>query len=671
MPEQSELFDLSKKHLVGRLITSTVSSGRIADISMPSEGQFQHMLVLSAADFGKNPSLDVMGDKFPFFASDEINYKGQPVLAVFSYDTEDLELFCKDLKISYQIKQDSEDYDGKQYGDPFIWSSGNTDEYFTPSAKTFKSQFEISPFSNTMLGDQKIYAVKKDGQYHIRIASQWPIHVRKSVAKVMGCPIEDVILYPQPYYAPYDQLIIAPSVLACVAAMAAEQSGELVRLSSPMISWQPRITIQHETALSQEGVLLADRAECTIDIGAFPFFTSEICHNLLAGLVPVYPIKAADVTIKLIRSSSPPANFFGDLGFSMALAGTEVHFSQMAASLGLQPGIWKLNNVKDLDNKTAKIGESVKQSSDLERLGTSLKTIIDKSWYSRKYAANTQKRIAAMKMNPIINYSRGIGIAAGEGVMGFSQQFNASADYTLSVTMDENQKLTVNTGMHTDRSMIGIWKDVIRQFIDIPVEDIEFLDINAPEIVDMGPSTLSRKVGIVSSLLLKACSELSRKLSFSRLPLTVTANYEAEFTDPFYFSSCIGAVAIDLHIDTVMLSPVIDNIWVNFHLGHVFDKNRLLSKARHTITTVLSDICPRSSAKCNIDIHIDQDGLFTASSLTAGLRGLTTAALVGALSQALGHQIHRIPVTSEDILGIASKGTFGGERYFNDDGGEK
>lgn len=671
MPEQSELFDLSKKHLVGRLITSTVSSGKIEDISMPGEGQFKHMLVLSAADFEKTPALDVMNDKFPFFASDEINYKGQPVLAVFGYDTEDLELFCKDLKISYQIKQDSEDRAEEQYGEPFIWSSGNTDEYFTPDAKTFESQFEIYPFSNTMLGDQKIYAVKKDGQYHIRIASQWPFHVRQSVAKVMGCPLEDVILYPQPYYAPYDQLVITPSVLACIAAMAAEQSGELVRLSSSMVSWQPRISIKHETALSQDGAPLADRAECTINIGAFPLFTSEICHNLLAGLVPVYPIKAADVTIKIIRSSSPPANFFGDLGFSMALAGTEIHFSQLASSLGLQPGVWKLNNVKDIDKKTVRISERVKQSSDLQRLESSLKAIVDESWYSRKYAANTQKRILAMKMNPIVNYSRGIGIAAGEGVMGFSQQFNASANYTLSVTMDENQKLIVNTGMHTDRSMTAIWKDVIRQFIDIPMEDIEFLDINDSEIVDMGPSTLSRKVGIVSSLLLKACSELSRKLSFSSLPLTVTSNYEAEFTDPFYFSSCIGAVAIDLHIDTVMLSPIIDNIWVNFHLGHVFDKNRLLSKARHTITTVLSDICPRSSAKCNIDIHIDQDGMFTASSLTAGLRGLTTAALVGALSQALGHQIYKIPVTNEDILAIASKGTFGRERYFNDNGGEK
>ncbi len=671
MPEQSELFDLTRKHLTGRLVTSTVSNGKIADISMPGENQFKHMLVLSAADFGLYGSLSVMDEELPFFAREEVNYKGQPVLAVFGYDTEDVELFCKQMKISYQIKPDSEDYKGEQFGAPFIWSSGNTDEYFTKNAKTFKSQFEVTPFSNMMLGDQKVFAVKKEGKYYIRIASQWPIHVRKSVAQAMGCGVEDVIVFPQQYYAPYDQLVITPSVLACIAALAAEQSGELVQLSCPMISWQPRITIEHETALSQDDVLLADRADCTIDLGAFPFFTTEVFHNVLAGLVPIYPVKAADVSIRIIRSSSPPANFFGDLGYSMALAGTEVHFSQLAASLGVQPGLWKLNNVKDIDKKTVRVSESVKQSSDLQKLGGSIKSIIDKSWYSRKYASNTQKRIYAMKMNPIVNYSRGIGIAAGEGVMGFSQQFNASANYTLSVTMNENNTLTVNTGMHADKSMVGIWKDVVRQFIDIPPEDIDFLDINSPEIMDLGPSTLSRKVGIVSSLLIKACSELSRKLTFSRLPVTVTTDYEAELTDPFYFSSCTGAVAIDLHIDTVMLSPVIDNIWVNFHLGHVFDMDRLLNKARHTITTVLSDICPRSTAKCNIDIRVDQDGSFTASSMTAGLRGLTTAALVGALSQALGHQIHKIPVTSDDILGIASKGTFGGERFFSAVGGDR
>ena len=255
--------------------------------------------------------------------------------------------------------------------------------------------------------------------------------------------------------------------------------------------------------------------------------------------------------------------------------------------------------------------------------------------------------------------------------MGFSQHINASGKFSLSVTMNEDETLVVNTGIIADRSMAAIWKDTIRNIIDIPAEDIFFMDINNPAILELGPSVLSRKVGIVSSLLMRACSELERKRAFSRLPLTITSEYEAELTDPFFFSASLGSVVIDLHIDTIMLSPIIDNIWVNFHLGHVFDKEKLLNKARHTITTVLSDICPRSSAKCNMYIDFDQQGDFTASSLTSGLRGLTTAALVGALSQALGHQIYKIPVTSDDILGIARKNTSFGESVFSVTGGEK
>ena len=271
----------------------------------------------------------------------------------------------------------------------------------------------------------------------------------------------------------------------------------------------------------------------------------------------------------------------------------------------------------------------------------------------------------------MVNYSRGIGMGCGQSIFGFSQQFNSNAKYSLTVTLNEDNTIRVNTGMTADRSMLGIWKDTVRKFLEVRAEDIYFTDINDSDIQDMGPSTLSRKMGIVSALLVQACSEIARKRQFSRLPITVSTQYEAELTDPFYFSSSIGTVAMDLHIDTVMLSPIIDNIWVNFHLGHVFDMEKLLNKARHTITAVLADICPRSTAKCNIDIIISQDSSFVASSLTSGLRGLTTAALISALSQALGHTITKIPVTSDDILAIANKNTLTGEKSFSREGGEK
>ncbi len=671
MPEQSDLFDLNKKHLIGRLVTSTVSRGKIADISLPSENQFRHMLVLSAADFGANGNVRIMDEELPFFARDEVSYKGQPVLAVFGYEAEDVELFCREVKVSYQIRQDSEDYDGKQYDAPFIWSYGNTDEYFNEKAKVFKSAFEVDPFSNTMLGDQKVFAVQKNGKINIRVATQWPTHLRKTIAQNLGCELSDIVIHPQPYYAPYDQLVVLPSILATVAALAAIQSGELVQFSSPMVSWQPRMNITHETAFLPDGTLLADRAQCIVDLGAFPYFSKEVCHSILAGLVSNYPMKAADVSISITRSSTPPANFFGDLGFSMALAGTEQHFSRLAISIGMQPGIWRLNRVSGVPAKGFPLSQSVRASKDYDNLGPAIKAVIDESWYSRKYASNAQAHLKSVKMNPLVNYSRGIGIAAGESIMGFSQHINSDERFSLSVTMNEDETLVVNTGIIADRSMASIWKDTIRKIIDIPAEDIFFMDINNPAILELGPSVLSRKAGVVSSLLVRACSELERKRAFSRLPLTITTEYEAELTDPFFYSASLGSVVIDLHIDTVMLSPIIDNIWVKFHLGHVFDRDKLLNKARHTITTVLADICPRSSAKCNMYIDFDQQGDFTASSLTSGLRGLTTAALIGALSQALGHQIYKIPVTSDDILEIARKNSTVGDAILSATGGEK
>ncbi len=671
MSEQSELFDLSKKHLIGKLVTSTVSSGRIADISMPSENQFRHMLVLSAADFDRHGSIEIMDEEFPIFARDEVFYKGQPVLAVFGYNSEDVDLFCRQVKVSYQITPDSENSSSRQHGNPFAWSYGNTDEFFNSKAKTFKSSFEVVPFSNTMLGDLRIFATYREGKYHLRLASQWPIHVRKSIARTLGISMDEIVVYPQSYYCPYDQLVLEPSVLACIAAMASQQSGELVQISAPMVSWQPRMKVEHETAFLEDGTLLADRASCTIDLGAYPFFASEVCSNVLAGLVPVYPMKAADISIQVTTSSTTPANFFGNLGYSMALAGTENHFSQLASSIGIQPGIWRLNRVKDIGKGGNPLCERVKQGSDFDKLNKSVKEALEKSWYSRKYSANSQKRMLGLRMNPMINYSRGIGIGCGQSIFGFSQQFNANANYSLSVTLNEDNTVKVNTGMTADKGMQGLWKETVRKFLEVPSEDIFFADINDYDVMDMGPSALSRKMGIVSSLLVQACSEIARKKQFSRLPITVSTQYDAELTDPFYFSSSIGTVVMDLHIDTVMLSPIIDNIWVNFHLGHVFDMERLLNKARHTITAVLSDICPRSSAKCNIDIKISQDGSFVSSSLTAGLRGLTTAALINALSQALGHTIRKIPVTSDDILAIASKSTFSGDRILSKEGGEK
>lgn len=652
MPEQSELFAVNRKHLVGKLVTATVSNGVIAGVELPEGSVSSNLVVISAKDFGECNYIDVMGESVPIFAKDEVSYKGQPVLAVFGSVSEDVELFCNAVKVSYQITPGSESSATQVFGEPFNWSYGNTDEYFVQGSKTLKTTFSVGSHSCNTLGDQKIFAVMDEGVMKLQLETQWPVHVRRSVANVLGLPFENVHIDVQPYFASFDQLIMMPSLLSCIAAKAAIMTGELVRLYAPLVSWQPKMDFEFRTAVLQDGGCAAGRYKCTIDMGAFPIFSKEVCYNILAGIVPVYPMKALDVTVTIMKSCAPPANFFGDLGYSMSLAAVENHFTQLALAYGRQPGLWKLEQVNECGHKGTPMGESVRESSGFDNLAKTLDEVVSSSWYSRKYAANSQKALFAERMNPLVNYSRGIGIATGEGIMGFSQQYNALVRYSLSVSLTQDEKVVVNTGMQASRNMMAVWKQAVRQFLDVDDDNIVFKSVNDADIIDIGPDVLSRRIGIVTRLLIKACSEISKKKAFSRLPITVTAYSEADLSDPYYFSSCFGTVAVELHLDTVSLSPVIDKVWARFHMGHVFDVQKLVNKARLSMFSVISEVLPNWSGDLNIDLGISQDSDYTPSSVTAAVRGLTMAALISALSQAIGRYVNAVPITESSILAL-------------------
>jgi CO/xanthine dehydrogenase Mo-binding subunit len=655
MLEQSEIFELNRKYLVGKVVCSTVAKAHIAAIEIPSDRRYPNITVVYATDLGSCNYVEVMDEKVPILAADEISYKGQPVLAVFGPESEDVDLFCQEVKISYKIEPEAEESGSEVFGEPFCWSHGKIEDYFVQGAKSVKSTFSVAAHESTLLGGQRIFAILEDGVMNLQLETQWPVNVRKSVANALGFPLDKVCVYAQPNEASYDQFIFSPTVLSCLAAVAAEKTNSPVQICAPLVSYQPGLNFKFESVVDHDEGCVAGKYSCTVDMGAFPIFTQEVFNNILAGLVPVYPMKALEIKVTIVKSPLAPANFFGDLGFAMSQAACENHFTQVALALGKQPGLWRLELLKSCTGTGPVMSEKARQSTGFENLSATLENVITDSWYARKSAANTQKTLSGIKVNPLVNYSKGIGIATGEGIMGFSQKFNVAMKYSLAVTLTEDNKVIVNTGIQAGKNTVLIWKQTIKQYLDVPEDDITFMDINDPKIIDIGPNVLSRKMGIVTSLLIQACSEIARKKEFSRLPITVTAVAEPDDSDIFYHCSCFGSVAVELHVDTVTLCPVIDNVWARFHMGHVYDMQKLINRARLSIFTVISEVFPNISWQFNIDLKVVEDDKFGQSSITSALRGLTISALIGALSQALGHNVNFLPIKETDILSILKK----------------
>ncbi len=656
MPEQSENFELNRKYLVGKLITSTVAKGHIANIELPSPEKYSNISIITAEDLGQFNFVQVMDEKVPILATEEISYKGQPVMAVFGPEDEDVELYCKEVKVSYQITPESEALSSQVYGQPFEWSFGDTKEYFVPHSKIVKTTFSVGAHENALLGDQRIFANLQKGIMNIQLETQWPVNVKRSVAQVLGFPPEKVNVQAQPNVASYDQFILRPTIFSCIAAVAVVKTKSAVQMCAPLVSYQPALNYKFETVVSHDEGCIAGRFNCTVDMGAFPIFTQEVFHNVLAGVVPVYPMKALDVKISILKSPTAPANFFGDLGFAMSQAAVENHFTQTAQALGLQPGLWRLDMLKAYGDKGPALSEKIRKSKGFNNLSKTLDDILNISWYSRNSAANTQKKLYGNRVNPLVNYSKGIGIACGEGIMGFSQPFNVAMKYKLAVTLTEDNKVIVNTGMQAGKDMLFIWKQTIKQYLDVSEDDIDFMDINDEKIIDIGPNVLSRKIGIVTRLLKQACSEIAKKKTFSRLPITVEASSQLGESENFYYNSCFGSVAVELHLDTVTLSPVIDKVWARFHMGHVFNMQKLINKARLAIFTVISEVFPNISWQFNIDLQVEESLDYAQSSITAAIRGLTIAALIGAISQALGKSVNFLPIKDTDLLSILKGG---------------
>ncbi|MCF0237704.1 MAG: molybdopterin-dependent oxidoreductase [Sphaerochaetaceae bacterium] len=371
-------------------------------------------------------------------------------------------------------------------------------------------------------------------------------------------------------------------------------------------------------------------------------------------------IKIHIVSIVIQSSNTVPANFFGDLGYAMALAAAENHENIVAETLGVSQSKWRLTRLEGEEGFP--LCSSVKSFKDFKRFRKTIESVANSSNFDRKSSVFLQKEMKKLNFNPLINYCKGIGIGCSQGVAGFSNHFSSRLGYEVSITYTEDKKVLVSIGMVINRTAANIWKKVIKSVLDVEEENILFKNINAEGVDDFGPNTMSRKLGIVPQLLLQACEDIKRKMEFSRLPLTVTTQSEVLLSDPFYTSTFFGSMVIEIHLDTISLLPVIDRVWASLSFGRILSKDLLEDTIRRSISATISELCPVSSGDFELKLELLENPELPITSGTSAIKAITASALTNAISQAVGHRIKEIPITEEDFFNMTRKKYAGGSK---------
>ncbi|MBI9094474.1 MAG: molybdopterin-dependent oxidoreductase [Sphaerochaeta sp.] len=640
--------------LHGIVITSAIEAGKISEIKMPPLDN--NYVLVTTRDIPGTNRIRVLDNATALLTSSQISYRKQPILALFGYDSESVQLKSREIEISYKEPSEapSTNISSKSeqiVSSPFTYRYGNMEATIADETLlTMEHTYRYSGTGYTNSNLTRISVDLEEDKLHVYLPTQWPAHVRETISEVTTFSKKRIIIHRLPFYAPHDEMLIGPTVLAAIASVAAIKAQGPVQLQCKIENYRPEITIERKSWYYPEGKPHAEAISVIVDQGSAPMFTEEMSNQLIAGLVPIYPLEAVSVSITFKTSNNPPAHFFGDLGYCDALASTESHYNEIARLTGYTSYAWRLKFASENNSHLPVI-----KFDKLSKLKDVITDVATRSDFQRKSAAYELQQNMKIRLSTFFNYSRGAAMACGPGISGFSSECKSLPQQSVQVQLNPNNKVECNTSFYTNGASSEIWKQIICEELGVEKGNISFPN-DEQEMLDSGPSVLSANSGRMPQQIQRACTQIKEKRFVQPLPIceSVLNARMGGAKGSLFLSNSWVALALELEIQAVTLQPMVRNIWITISTGKVFDEHALRSKIRQTIVSTLREggALLSSDKSFTIDIVIKEEGDQVSSSVTSALKGLATAAYVSALQQALGSHIPKVPVTGEIILDV-------------------
>ncbi len=635
--------------LHGIIIHSSIESGSILGHSTIEKDE--PFFIVDASSVIGNDCISVYKENLPLFASHAVKYKGEPVLALFGPDLESVTIRARQLEIDYQNVATTMSENILKPHSPIEYTWNDVEVFRTPENTSFTGNYVDEKNCSTEDSYTRAQAWQENDILYVSVPTQWPFHVQDSVANACGRTKKSVVVINEEHYSAHDEKLIWPSVLASIAALATIKSMKKVVLYSRNPTYKSQVAIKRETILDESKKPVAEVVHVDIDQGAYPLFSFEMVQQVIAGLLPLYPLKAFYASIQIIESHSPPSHFFGSLGYTSALFSTEAHTSAIARHLKKNPANWRIKEYCEYEERNSVIHTlSIGQLKDL------LSETVEASDFARHHAVYSLQSQKSQHLSTFLNYSRGIGIACGAGISGFSLDSALHRDSKIEITL-ENNSIIVNSSFFPSKKTKTLWYSVISEELSVEPSIIHSVPRNTSSMIDSGPEVLSLDVARSIEMIRQVCATIRSKRFQEPLPISASVSAKSTISTPSakFESSNWGCLTLEIEIDTITLTSVARRVYARFLCTHVMNKEQLASKFRHVIYSTLYDfnLIPEhhNGDPPLIDINVKSSNESNIpSSATQSLRAMVYAAYASALSSATGEEISSLSFTSSQHI---------------------
>jgi CO/xanthine dehydrogenase Mo-binding subunit len=689
--------DISLKNpLFALTIRSPAARGRLRGIECPRMPNAYSLI--KAPDIPGKNRLAIPA--VPVLAEGAVSYIGEPVALLVGPDEVKLNEYA--ALCTVQVEEENPFFfRGSLSPESLIAKRdirlGDTEQSFS-GAKTIiggtyrtgiqDHLYSDPPGAAAVLSREKSSQDKPYDKIVIHTATQWPFHVRNSVAAVLGVPPEIVVVEPSAMGVHLDGKIWYPSLIACHAALGAfilKKPVKLILTREEDFRYSPKrggTEIQIRTALGDGGQILGTEIQVVSDMGAAGegIFTDEILDRTCLGALGAYEWDNLTLRGFALGSNIPPAGPFCGFGLSQGFFAVERHISRIADAQRQDPAEWRKNN-RSSKNIAFSFGLHHKGHIPLEEI---MDTAAAMSDYRRKWASYELLRTCRRgKRGEDREPLRGIGIASAYQGNGFLYTGTNKGAYEVELTLEKNGSLEIKTSMvSSGKEHISLWQGIAAEILAIDAGAVRVAENRTDLVPDSGPDSLSRNITIITKLVERACVAIRGQRFRDPLPITVRRAYHpAKIPNwegkPFDQNALVhlswGAAVVEVEIDPVEYTPKIRGAWLGIDGGRILSENRarksLVFSTIHALGWASREDLAYESGEIPHEyataygmlspedippIHIDF--IWNDTVNPKGIGDLpfncVPAAYVQAVSQAMDYSFEKIPVTGKDVWNV-------------------
>jgi CO/xanthine dehydrogenase Mo-binding subunit len=568
--------------LYAKTYRSTKARAKIKNIYIPElpEGYF----IIDRKDVpGKNRVKMIFYDQ-PFFAEDEVNYIGEPILLVAGKDKKVILDIISNIKIDYEdiepiltVEEAEKNVLKPIYGKDNLFADykyckGDMDKAEKGAVRVFEKEYRTGYQEHIYLETQSMAACYENGRVKVLGSMQCPYYIKNAVMEALGFSKNKVQIVQTTTGGAFGGKEEYPSLIAGQVAIAALKVKKPVKLIFERTEDIECSTKRHpsiirlKTFLDKDNKIIGMDVDVKLDGGAYSGMSNIVLQRSMFAATGAYNVENVKVRGRVFATNNIVSGAFRGFGAPQSVFALEMHTDYISNTLGINPISFRRKNmIKQGDFSST--GGIFRDYVPLQDIMDKIEIMSD--YYNKVNVKSTPTKLHGMGYSIFFH---------GGGFTGSGERDHIKAKVKLKKNKDSSVEILISNvemGQGTGTTL----RKIVAAVLEIPISDILYDNPDTDRVPDSGPTVASRTIMIVGRLLELAAKEM--KNQWSDQPIEVIKEYKHpkgfnwdndNFIGDVYNCYSWGANIVEVEVDKLTYEVEVKGVWAVFDIGRPIDE---------------------------------------------------------------------------------------------------